>query len=384
MRTILLICIVFIGFHICYGNSTGVVKKTEAETLEVLKPENDIKSSTKEIQQLKIEISIANTKIVDLKERHNEQVEFYGTIQNTTIWIVSIVFLILSGIFTAFIWIFKKPDEIWKKLRERENEAKYLLQRLETQYQYQKSLFILGEKGLYSYNSNDWNMINKFASNANSLAKNKRNINDWLFIGLWNYKQKEFTEAIVAFKTATELDDKFEIAFKFLGNAYDENGDFDNAIKCFKKVIELNPQSDKAHNNLGIIYGDRGKAKKAQKYFRKALNFNPNDGYIYTNLFEHNLVNNLPFDDDLKQLFIEKFKKDKTIFSIYKMLSVYKKISEGREAAVLLEGWKKRYLTIGYGENYRAVKKWIDKNQNVNIKKELKKAMKFFKKFEQN
>ncbi len=338
-----------------------------------------------EINALNLEINNLNLELTNLKKSHDEQVEFYKSTQQTIIWIVSIVFIILSGIFTAFIWIFKKPDDIWKNLIAREKDAKKLMERIDTQHQHQKLLFILGNKGLFDYNPDDWSIINAIAKSSESKQAKEMTEYDWFFIGLSSYKSRDYKKSIRSYLKAIELDEKFEVAYKNLANAYDEDGDFKNAIKTNNKIIEeINPNSDKAYNNLGILYGDStDNSEKAIECFIKAIKLNPNCGYYYTNLFEHCLVNDVPFNEKIEESFVSKFKDQEAVFSIYQMLSTYKNITEGKDYKELLDDWNKVYYTIGFGENFRAIENWIEKKEDEKTKEDLIKALVFFKEYQE-
>lgn len=351
---------------------------------EISSLQNEVKVMEKEINDLNLKTSNLNVEIVNLKKAHDEQVEFYKSTQQTIIWIVSIVFLILSGIFTAFIWVFKKPEQIWKGLITKEKDAKRLLDRLESQHQHQKLLFILGDKGLFDYNADDWNIINAISKSSELKPSKERTEYDWFFIGLSSYKQKDYKKSIRSYLKAIEIDDDFEVAYKNLANAYDEDGDFKNAIKTNKKVIEINPNSDKAYNNLGILYGDTtDDSVKTIECFIKAIKLKPSCGYYYTNLFEHCLVNDLPFDEKIEDAFVSKFKEQRLVFSVYQMLSAYRNIAEGKDYKEQLDNWNKVYYTIGSGENFRTIENWIDKKEEGNIKEGLKKAIMFFKEYQE-
>ena len=133
---------------------------------EVSNLKNEIESLKKANDAQNMALSNLNVEIINIKKAHDEQVEFYSSTQRTILWIVSIVFVVLSGIFSAFIWIFTKPEDMWRRLQEREKEIKQLLDRIEAQHQHQKLLFILGDKGLFDYDSEDWNIIEAIAKSS--------------------------------------------------------------------------------------------------------------------------------------------------------------------------------------------------------------------------
>ncbi|MEP5236751.1 MAG: tetratricopeptide repeat protein, partial [Cyclobacteriaceae bacterium] len=308
--------------------------------------------------------------------------EYYKTSQNSMIWVMSLVFIILSGGFSLFIWFFKKPDEIWNKLKETQTNAEQLLEKLDQQYKYQESLFVLGPKGLYSYSNEDWNIIEIFASKANTVNLVDRSAHDWFFIGLWDYKNKNFDKSIKAFRKATELDERFEMAFRNLGNAYGEIGENAKSIKYYEKAIELNPKSDITYNNLGVTYSSMGEIEEASNCFQKSIKIKPSVGYTYTNLFEHNLVNDQKFDEQIERSFLAEFNNDLAVFPIYQMIKVYQKIANGEQFDLLTTEWLQSYDSIGSQENYEPIKNWISTKHDP-IKSELEKALDFFKRYEE-
>jgi len=348
---------------------------------------NDLKTEVSDlknkINNLEAEVRVANAKISDLKESHTEQVEYYKSIHENTVWTISIIFLILSGLFTAFMWIFKRPDEIWKQLKIKEQEAKDLIKKLESNFQQQKTIFSLDKKGLYDYKSEDWAIIKEFSNNAIAMDIKSRNEYDWFCIGLWAYKEKKFQKAVNAFTNATEIKKDFDQAYKNLGNAYDEVNDTKNAIKSFENAIKYNPENDKALSNLGIIFTTKGQISKAKDFFQKAIKINPDSGYYYTNLFENDLVSGNEFDKELETKFVEKFQSDCVPFSIYEMLKIYKRISEDKTYEKQLQDWEKKYSSIGSQVTYKSITNWINKKDNGVTKENLVKAMNFFQQFEE-
>ncbi|MEL6561575.1 MAG: tetratricopeptide repeat protein [Bacteroidota bacterium] len=341
----------------------------------------EVEELKKETQILNVEVATLKTRIEELKEQNKAQSEYYKTSQNSMIWVMSLVFLILSAGFSLFIWFFKKPDEIWNKLKETQSNANQLLQKLDQQYKYQESLFVLGPKGLYSYSNEDWNIIEVFASKASNVISFDRSAHDWFFIGLWDYKNKDFNKSIKAFLKATELDSQFEMAFRNLGNAYGEIGENEKSIKYYKKAIDLNPKDDITLNNLGVTYSSMGKIEEASSCFKKSIKIKPTVGYTYTNLFEHNLINEQAFDQQIEKLFLAEFSDDLAVFPIYQMMKVYKKIANGEQCDLLITEWLKSYDSIGSQENYEPIKNWIATKQSP-IKSELEKALDFFKGYE--
>ena len=59
---------------------------------------------------------------------------------------------------------------------------------------------------------------------------------------------------------------------------------FDEAIVQLNKAIEINPKSATAHNYLGIAASQKGRQKEAEKEILQALANNPDDADAHFNL----------------------------------------------------------------------------------------------------
>ncbi len=59
--------------------------------------------------------------------------------------------------------------------------------------------------------------------------------------------------------------------YKLLGIIYSQEKDFPNALEAFRHALELDPKSAGLHNNLGNVYLAQEKPDLAEKEFRKAL-----------------------------------------------------------------------------------------------------------------
>ncbi|MEN8263390.1 MAG: tetratricopeptide repeat protein [Nitrospirota bacterium] len=130
-------------------------------------------------------------------------------------------------------------------------------------------------------------------------------------IGLINYENAEYSEAIDEFKQAIKLKPNYAEAHFHLANAYfglrryDEALDsykkavklkpsyvdahyslgilatmlseYDDAIKALKKVIKLDPQHSRACLSLGNAYSELENYEEAVKYYKKAVKLKPKD-----------------------------------------------------------------------------------------------------------
>ncbi|WP_411895366.1 tetratricopeptide repeat protein [Winogradskyella sp. A2] len=360
-------------------NNDSILEEKENQKIQT-------QTSFKTNQELEFQIKLLESKLDSIKDNNSQQLDFYKENQSTIFWMVSIFIGILGGAFVLFTYLFKRPDEILKKIKDSENqskeiiqEAKFLLQRLDFQYEHQESIFILNNKSLYNYTENDWSLVEVYANKAKEVVAGKRTANDWIFIGLSAFRKIKIKESISAFEEATKINPEYEIAWKHLGNAYDKDSKFDKAIDAFNKVIDINPNNDVAFNNLGIEHIAIGKFKEAERYFLKSIRLNPNNCFAYTNYFESCLVNEVRFDKKLVTVFEEKFNDNTEAMASYDMLIIYKRIisEEDIKLESELESWKIKYKSVAWDESYRDIENWIDTKQDE-TKLKLMKALNVF------
>jgi len=391
MRTSL-IAILFLGFN-CYA----IAQNPEEKTSKTDSLENQIRKNLDKIAALELKLMLMENTIESIKENNqqqlenfkennNQQLEYYKENQSNISFMVNLFIVILGGAFVLFTYLFKRPDEILRKIKEGVtqsdeiiDEAKYLLEKLDFQYEHQESIFILNKKSLFDYTENDWNLVELYANNAKDVIEEKRRANDWIFIGLSEYRKTNITESIFAFEKATEINPEYEIAWKHLGNAYDKNEEYQKSIEAFYKVIELNPNNHIAFNNLGIEYNAIGNFEEAERNFMKSIELNPNNCYAYTNYLELCLVNDIPFKEEMVNDFKFKFSNHLNANASFEMLNIYSRIinEEDFDLQGTLNLWKDKYKSVGWDESYRKVESWIGTKEGV-VKSRLMKALNFF------
>ena len=71
-------------------------------------------------------------------------------------------------------------------------------------------------------------------------------------------------------RNAIENDNKYEKAYFFLANAYDELGNKEEAIKNYKEVLKINSKDLWANANLGCIYDELGDTKLSFRIYGKS------------------------------------------------------------------------------------------------------------------
>jgi tetratricopeptide (TPR) repeat protein len=105
---------------------------------------------------------------------------------------------------------------------------------------------------------------------------------EWYDKGIALKKDKNYTEAITAFKKATELKANYALALHQLGWCYNEKGLYNEAIAALKKE-ELAGPEDKASNDFELAYANEELKKydEALSYLNKALDIDPDYALAY-------------------------------------------------------------------------------------------------------
>jgi DNA-binding response OmpR family regulator len=83
--------------------------------------------------------------------------------------------------------------------------------------------------------------------------------------------EKKYTEAIVAFNRALEIDDKLPYVWNELGLCYQEMRDNSNALKSLTRAVELAPDNPELLINLGEILERIGLLNMSNKYLDSAI-----------------------------------------------------------------------------------------------------------------
>jgi len=123
-------------------------------------------------------------------------------------------------------------------------------------------------------------------------------------IGYIKTAQGEFTEAIEAFRRATELDRLFAKAYEAMGRAYKRLGKSREAEECLNKAAEIylnsqqeakakeildeiiqeDPTTINVFNTLGVLHRKRGDYAQAIDAYKRALRIHPDEPYIHYNI----------------------------------------------------------------------------------------------------
>jgi tetratricopeptide (TPR) repeat protein len=90
--------------------------------------------------------------------------------------------------------------------------------------------------------------------------------------------------AIIEFRSAIRLDEKYFPARLNLAYAYDKANRVEDAIDAYRDAIEAQPRSIFAHNNLGVLYDKKGLYDAAIAEFEIALKVEPGNSLALKNL----------------------------------------------------------------------------------------------------
>ena len=103
-------------------------------------------------------------------------------------------------------------------------------------------------------------------------------------LGRYYDAQRRPTQAIAAYRTALQLDDRLSEAHAALGAAYALQGEFGPAIVELDAAIALAPAAAHLHNNLGYAYYLQGDQTLAIAAFEKAAALDPANPRPWNNM----------------------------------------------------------------------------------------------------
>ncbi len=137
-----------------------------------------------------------------------------------------------------------------------------------------------------------------------TLINQKETPEHYYNIGYIKTMQGKHSEAIVAFRKATQLDRLFAKAYEEMGRAYRALGKSKEADECMNQaaqiylerdndahaeeilneVLALGTESLNVFNSLGIIYRKKGDHEASLRHYTKALKIHPGECNIYYNI----------------------------------------------------------------------------------------------------
>ena len=103
-------------------------------------------------------------------------------------------------------------------------------------------------------------------------------------LGMAHLRLSQFSEALVPFKKATDLDKTNAIYFTNLGEAHLKLGQFQEAVDAHKTATELDPTNAIYFYNLGGAHFKLGKLQEAVVPFKTATELDPTNAMYFNNL----------------------------------------------------------------------------------------------------
>lgn len=94
-------------------------------------------------------------------------------------------------------------------------------------------------------------------------------------------------EAARAFETAIDKgvsEERIEMVYTCLGNAYNELEQFEKAVEAHRKALDVNPEFHKAWVNLGVVYRLSGNFIEAEKCYMRALELQPDYAELHASM----------------------------------------------------------------------------------------------------
>ncbi len=100
---------------------------------------------------------------------------------------------------------------------------------------------------------------------------------------------------------AVTIDEKFDYAYRNMGDAYLRLRKFKEAIEVLEKVLELSRPEDVIYEAIGHCYHKLGNFAQARFNYRKASHLNPEDSKLYYKM-ALTYINEEQWESAMKQL----------------------------------------------------------------------------------
>ena len=106
----------------------------------------------------------------------------------------------------------------------------------------------------------------------------------WFYLGFAYEKMGRHQEAIAAYRQALSLNPDFLDAWANLGHAYLNLDRYPEALAACREAVRLKPDDAEGWNNLGISYAIMGRNREAIEAFREALRLKPDHANAWCGL----------------------------------------------------------------------------------------------------
>jgi tetratricopeptide (TPR) repeat protein len=108
-----------------------------------------------------------------------------------------------------------------------------------------------------------------------SVALNPNSAEAHYQIGLLEFWEGDYLDAVTRFSNAVELKPEYTSAHLQLGIIYKEQEKFEEAIEEFIKTIECDPDLCEAHFNIAYVYKEQENYLKAVNHYQEYLRLKP-------------------------------------------------------------------------------------------------------------
>lgn len=238
--------------------------------------------------------------------------------------------------------------------------------------------FVYNDIGIVYYYKKQYDIAEKWFKKSLKIS----NINYKALYNLGNiyYVKKEYKEALKWYTLANAIDKTNKDILFYMANCWSILRDYHHSIELYERILTLGGESDTIYHYLALDYMYLKEYRNVKKYYKKGIGMNRNNFHLYVNLFEIELIQNIRFDQQKVDQFKKVFLMNKEAMMKYDMLKNLQKLSIGED--VNLSTWEAKYRDGDLGKwNFSLINEWIEKEQNIEYKRKLLKAVNIFKKY---
>lgn len=347
----------FIIICILSISSISYAKEKNSELLEykieqLIKEKNELKA---QIQLIQKENEIVKYDLKIVKENYARESEITKDLYDKQLTTFQVILGVVGALFllVTFLGINNIKAYVIKLIDDKANNKITKLEETIKEYEkLLKEIKIKTEKDIETFlknktenlTSEEKELLNKLSEEIKN--KQDKTANDWFVVALGNYNQKNY----------------------------------DDAISAYKKVIELTPDNYNAYYNLGLSYGDKKDYDNAIECYKKSIKSDVNFYSSFINLFELYIIKGIDIDVELVNKFTEKFKLHKAKMIEYEMLDIIKDVTNNQNTDIKLKEWLETYKDTSLKNwGFTELNELINKQTNETIKSNLQKIVEVFK-----
>ncbi|PNV83430.1 MAG: hypothetical protein C0627_04830 [Sulfurimonas sp.] len=302
----------------------------------------------KENETIKYDLNIVKEKYSRESEITNNLYDKQLSTFQVILGVVGALFLLVTilGINNIKAYVIKliddKANNKITKLEETIKEYEKLLKEIKIKTEKDIETFLKNKTE--NLTSEEKELLNKLSEEIKN--KQDKTANDWFVVALENHNQKNY----------------------------------DDAISAYKKVIELTPNNHNAHYNLALVYSSKKDYDNALDCYKKSIKDDIKFNSSFLNLFELHIIKEINTDIELVNKFIEKYKLNKAEMIKYQMLDIIKDATNNQNIDIKLKKWLETYKDTSLkGWGFTELDELIDRQTDETIKSNLQKVVEVFK-----